>query len=63
MEAVSTSETSVNNIFTRQYIPEDNSEHHSWNGSATYTEWKERENQSSLWRPRLREENKGEYKE
>jgi hypothetical protein len=28
MEAVSTSETSVDNHFTRQYIPEDNSEHH-----------------------------------
>jgi hypothetical protein len=28
MEAVRTSETSVNN-FTRQYIPEDNSEHHT----------------------------------
>jgi hypothetical protein len=27
MEAVSTSETSVDNHFTRQYIPEDNSEH------------------------------------
>jgi hypothetical protein len=26
MEAVRTSETSVNNYFTRQYIPEDNSE-------------------------------------
>jgi hypothetical protein len=29
MEAVSTSETSVDNHFTRQYIPEDNSEHHT----------------------------------
>jgi hypothetical protein len=28
MEAVSTSETSVENHFTRQYIPEDNSENH-----------------------------------
>jgi hypothetical protein len=27
MEAVRTSETSVNNHFTQQYIPEDNSEH------------------------------------
>jgi hypothetical protein len=27
MEAVRTSETSVENNFTRQYIPEDNSEH------------------------------------
>jgi hypothetical protein len=26
MEAVRTSETSVDNYFTRQYIPEDNSE-------------------------------------
>jgi hypothetical protein len=29
MEAVRTSETSVENNFTRQYIPEDNSEHHT----------------------------------
>jgi hypothetical protein len=29
MEVVRTSETSVNNYFTRQYIPEDNSEHHT----------------------------------
>jgi hypothetical protein len=29
MEAVRTSETSVDNHFTRQYIPEDNSEHRS----------------------------------
>jgi hypothetical protein len=29
MEAVHTSETSVDNYFTRQYIPEDNSEHHT----------------------------------
>jgi hypothetical protein len=29
MEAVRTFETSVNNHFTRQYIPEDNSEHHT----------------------------------
>jgi hypothetical protein len=28
MEAVRTSETSVDNHFTRQYIPEDNFEHH-----------------------------------
>jgi hypothetical protein len=28
MEAVRTSETSVDNDFTRKYIPEDNSEHH-----------------------------------
>jgi hypothetical protein len=28
MEAVRTSETSVDNHFTRQYIPEDNSEQH-----------------------------------
>jgi hypothetical protein len=29
MEAVRTSETSVDNNFTRQYIPEDNSEDHT----------------------------------
>jgi hypothetical protein len=29
MEAVRTSETSVDNHFTRQYIPEDNPEHHT----------------------------------
>jgi hypothetical protein len=29
MEAVRTSKTSVDNHFTRQYIPEDNSEHHT----------------------------------
>jgi hypothetical protein len=29
MEAVRTSETSVDNHFTRQYIPEENSEHHT----------------------------------
>jgi hypothetical protein len=29
MEAVRTSETSVDNYFTQQYIPEDNSEHHT----------------------------------
>jgi hypothetical protein len=29
MEAVRTSETSVDNYFTRQYIPEDNSDHHT----------------------------------
>jgi hypothetical protein len=29
MEAVRTSETSIENHFTRQYIPEDNSEHHT----------------------------------
>jgi hypothetical protein len=29
MEAVRTSETSVDNYFTWQYIPEDNSEHHT----------------------------------
>jgi hypothetical protein len=29
MEAVRTSETSVDNHFTRQYIPEDNSEHYT----------------------------------
>jgi hypothetical protein len=30
MEAVRTSETSVDNYFTRQYIPEDNSEHYTY---------------------------------
>jgi hypothetical protein len=30
-EAVHTSETSVNNHFTWQYIAEDSSEHHTWN--------------------------------
>jgi hypothetical protein len=29
METVRTSETSVDNHFTRQYNPEDNSEHHT----------------------------------
>jgi hypothetical protein len=29
MEAARTSETSVDNYFTRQYIPEDNSEHYN----------------------------------
>jgi hypothetical protein len=29
MEAVRTSEASVDNYFTRQYIPEDSSEHHT----------------------------------
>jgi hypothetical protein len=29
MEAVRASETSFDNYFTRQYIPEDNSEHHT----------------------------------
>jgi hypothetical protein len=29
MEAVRISETSVDNHFTRQYIPEDNSDHHT----------------------------------
>jgi hypothetical protein len=29
MEAVRASKTSVDNYFTRQYIPEDNSEHHT----------------------------------
>jgi hypothetical protein len=29
MEAVCTSETSVDNHFTRQYNPEDSSEHHT----------------------------------
>jgi hypothetical protein len=30
MDAVRTSETSVDNHFTRQYNPEDNSEHHNF---------------------------------
>jgi hypothetical protein len=30
MEAVRTSETSVDNHFTRQYNPEDSSEHQTW---------------------------------
>jgi hypothetical protein len=34
MEAVRTSETSVDNHFTRQYIPEDNAEHHVLLGSV-----------------------------
>jgi hypothetical protein len=29
MEAVCTSETSIDNHFTGQYMPEDNSEHHT----------------------------------
>jgi hypothetical protein len=36
MEAVRTSETSVDNHFTRQYIPEDNSEHHIYEGWFRY---------------------------
>jgi hypothetical protein len=35
MEAVRTSETSVDNDFTRQYIPEDNSEHQLTNSFTT----------------------------
>jgi hypothetical protein len=31
MEAARTSETSVDRYFTRQYIPEDKSELHTWN--------------------------------
>jgi hypothetical protein len=41
MEAVRTSETSVDNYFTRQYNPEDNSEHHT----------RRRENLKSNYRP------------
>jgi hypothetical protein len=37
MEAVRTSETSVDNHFTRQYIPEDNSEQHTDNVAAATT--------------------------
>jgi hypothetical protein len=36
MEAVRTSETSVDNHFTRQYIPEDNSEHHVDHSITTF---------------------------
>jgi hypothetical protein len=43
MEAVRTSETSVDNRFTRQYIPKDNSEHHTRRrenlNSHTVREW------------------------
>jgi hypothetical protein len=38
-----------------EYLKKDSS-----NGSVTYTEWKERENQSSLWR--LRKKTKGKTK-
>jgi hypothetical protein len=34
MEAVRTSETSVDNLFTRQYNPEDSSEHHKYHSLA-----------------------------
>jgi hypothetical protein len=37
MEAVCTSETSVDNNFTRQYIPEDNSEHQNETGLGNIT--------------------------
>jgi hypothetical protein len=37
MEAVRTSETSVENYFTRQYIPEDNSKHWSFCSYQTLT--------------------------
>jgi hypothetical protein len=36
MEAANTSETSVDHYFTRQYIPEDNSEHRPDDGGSTY---------------------------
>jgi hypothetical protein len=40
MEAVRTSETSVDNYFTRQYIPEDNSEQViSWLPKTREIEW------------------------
>jgi hypothetical protein len=42
MEAVRTSETSVDNHFTRQYNPEDSSEHHT----------RRRENLKSHLKPR-----------
>jgi hypothetical protein len=38
MEAVRTSETSVDNHFTRQYNPEDSSEHHSGLNHTAYTD-------------------------
>jgi hypothetical protein len=38
LEAVRTSETSVDNYFTRQYIPEDNSEHQICNGFSDSAE-------------------------
>jgi hypothetical protein len=37
MEAVRTSETSVDNHFTRQYNPEDNSEHHVKSRLASFS--------------------------
>jgi hypothetical protein len=44
MEAARTSETSVDNYFTRQYIPEDNSELHNFNigldqSNVIYLHW------------------------
>jgi hypothetical protein len=39
MEAVRTSETSVDNHFTRQYIPEDNSEHQILSYLILYFKW------------------------
>jgi hypothetical protein len=39
MEAVRTSETSVDNHFTRQYNPEDSSEHHLFYGSPLFVAW------------------------
>jgi hypothetical protein len=36
MEAVRTSETSVDNHFTRQYNPEDSSEHHTQTYKSFY---------------------------
>jgi hypothetical protein len=43
MEAARTSETSVDNYFTRHYIPEDKSELHT----------RRRENLKSYWFPRF----------
>jgi hypothetical protein len=40
MEAACTYETSVDNYFARQYIPEDNSELQSNNCNRSYTQWK-----------------------
>jgi hypothetical protein len=45
MEAVRTSETSVDSYFTRQYIPEDNSEH---NNFMCELHWTDKENRSLM---------------
>jgi hypothetical protein len=42
MEAARTSETSVDNYFTRQYIPQDNSKFHaSFDGLSMINSWTE----------------------